>query len=79
MTKDDIKVGQLYRNHSNSFLYLGVGKRVMWQGTYTNSDSNFTDKNLINVDFGSPYLGLVTQSPDDCYEGFWEDFYECDK
>lgn len=79
MTKDDIKVGQLYRNYDNSFLYLGVGKRVMWQRKYKNSECNFTDKNLIRFDLGSDYLGQVVQSPDDCYEGFWDNFYECDK
>ena len=75
MTKQDIKVGAYYTNYGNSQLYLGVGKRIMWQATYSNEDSNFIEKDLIILSFDS-YHGQKVQSGDDSVDGFWDDFVE---
>lgn len=77
MTPDQIQVGKYYRNsRDESSLYLGAGKRVMWEGNFTNSESNFTNKQLVIVGpLDNDMLGQVVQNPEDCFKGFWDNFY----
>jgi len=73
MKAKDIKVGAVYTNLGMSgSRYLGIGKRVMWEGTLGNNDSNFTNKKLICLDEG--YEGQIVQSGNDVLDGFWDDF-----
>lgn len=77
MNPSDIVVGQFYKNNSSKLykehLYLGVGKRIMWEGTETRKESNFKNKELVIL---APieYRGMIVQSPEDCEEGFWDYF-----
>ena len=79
MKPKDIKVGALYKNTSlglSDNLYLGVGKRVMWEGTNTNKESNFTDKHLVIVNSNDDTIGQMIQDPENCFRGVWESFIE---
>lgn len=75
MRKEDIQVGARYTNlFSPNYIYLGIGKRVMWKGTFNNDDSEFTDKNLIVICGTTTQLGQIVQNPEDCEDGFWDSF-----
>ena len=76
MTPQDIQVGNRYRNNTfPSDVWLGIGKRVMWEGNYGNTDSNFHFKHLVLID--SDYInqiGLIAQEGDDATAEFWDNF-----
>lgn len=81
MTKDQIIVGQKYKHISSNYIYLGVGKRVMGEGSFSNHESNFTHKNLIiidGLDNLNLFLGQIVQDPVDCREGMWDGFEKID-
>lgn len=77
MTKEDIKVGAYYINTKNlsEFVYFGVGKRVMYQGTFTSNNSEFIEKDLIILNSDN-HQGQKVQSPEDSIGGFWDSFEE---
>lgn len=64
MTKNDIIVGQKYKN--GFYSYLGIGKKVPFV------DNEYTDKNLLCLDEGSE--GLIVNNPEDCAPHFWDSF-----
>lgn len=75
MKTKDIVVGRYYVNRNfPSQLYLGIGKRVMWEGTAGNSESNFTNKGLVIVRSDENYIGQLVQNPEDCHSGVWDNF-----
>ena len=78
MKPEDIKVGKKYqklRGLGLSYIYLGVGKRVMWEGKFTAQDANFTDKHLVVISPGDQF-GMIVQDPIDCIDGHWEGIVE---
>lgn len=74
MTPDTIEVGQrYYRPSVPQDVFLGVGKRVMWEGTYGNKDSNFHFKHLVLIESDdADQIGLIAQEGDDACDGFWD-------
>lgn len=72
MKPNEIQPGKIYKKKDwDDFRYfLGVGKRIMWEGNFKTKDSNFSKKYLVCLDY--EYEGLICQSPKDCYEGYWE-------
>jgi hypothetical protein len=78
MKPENIIVGQYYYHpHYPGQLYLGIGKRVMWEGTEMNSESNFTNKQLIIVSSKWDNVGQIVQNPEDCSDDVWENFNVC--
>lgn len=75
MKPSDIKVGQKYKHKLTDAIYIGAGKRVMWQGTFENSVCQFTNKCLVDIGIYSEYAGQIVQDPEDCFEGFWDNIY----
>lgn len=76
MKPKDIKVGQRYYNLSQSGVWLGVGKRVMWENKFHNEESDFKNKHLVFIEGDSNFIGQIVQNPKDCYDGFWDGFVE---
>jgi hypothetical protein len=73
MIPSQIQVGALYRLQGSKLLLLGVGKRVMWEGTQENHESNFTDKHLVIIHpDGLNNIGQMLQDPEDCHPEFWK-------
>lgn len=73
MTPKDIIVGALYKNIVNKDIYLGIGHRVMWLGTYGNNDSQFHAKHLVIVQSNVLHqIGLIIKEGDDVQPGLWE-------
>ena len=67
----------LYRRDTQ--VLLGVGKRVMWEEKFKNTDANFNPKHLVVIassDQGD--IGLIIQDPDDCYSGVWDEIVPMD-
>lgn len=78
MHPNDIKVGQTYKNsRCGDDIYLGIGLRTMWEGKFSTFESNFTNKALVIIK-SEEFLGQIMQSPENCREGFWDDFYEAE-
>lgn len=74
MTKNDIIVGAIYTNEINpGYIYLGIGRRIMWQGSIERDNSNFEDKNLVVIS-PSKYAGMIVQDPENAICGLWEEF-----
>lgn len=79
MKTEDIVVGSYYVNQNFSGqLYLGIGKRVMWEGTSENSESNFTNKGLVIIRGDENYIGQLVQNPEDCHSDVWDHFERVD-
>ena len=80
MKPEDIKVGSIYCHVSpacKGCRYLGVGKRVMWEGAIEHRDNpNFTNKQLAIIETTADDLGMLIQQPPDCHDGYWDGFFE---
>lgn len=78
MKPEDIVVGKKYRHTAPGMfgsVFLGCGDRVMWEGTYTNRDSRFTNKRLVIVEDNDPgYVGQLVKLPEDAMPGWWNGF-----
>ena len=83
MKSKDIKIGRMYghKEYPGS-VWIGSGKRVMWEGSQMNSLSNFINKCLVLIIDGDghskEYIGQQVQSPEDCWDGYWDNFYLID-
>jgi hypothetical protein len=75
MKPQDIKVGQKY-THAEclGYIWLGCGKRI--QGTPGTEQEHYNDKCLVVViNVHQPEkIGGISQSPEDCHEGWWDGY-----
>jgi predicted metalloprotease len=53
----------------------------MWQGTYKNKDSEFTNKQLVIVKDNTEQdcVGQMIQSPENCLNGYWDRIVPLDR
>lgn len=80
MKPEQIIVGRKYKHELlPGYVFLGCGQRVMWEGKYTNVESNFTNKHLVIIEDGeADFLGQTIKEPDECTSGWWDHFYSLD-